>query len=155
MRRNLAKEVSAPAETAALLQAYPYKLRRNTGIQHPVRHNNLFVVLKLVQVFIFMLWNCYNCSFGCQGLVFWFVPCSHLECLILDLPIISLVKQIRAPPGPELVHGVPQFKLLTLGALTRVLEAAQPPGRAENCCSFTSGKLQCNSKPSQGFRVRL
>lgn len=50
------------------------------------------------------------------------------------------MKQIRAPPGPELLHGVHQFKLQTLGALSCVLEAAQPLGEQRTAAASLQEK---------------
>lgn len=119
VRWNLAKEVSAPVETAAPLQLILTNHEENQGSNIQLGTTALFFVLRLVQVFTVMLWNCSNCSFGCQGLLFWFVPCSHLECLILDLPIISFVKQTRAP-GARAASGSSQLRFPALGALRAV-----------------------------------
>lgn len=157
VRWNLAKEVSAPVERAAPLQAYPYKPRRKTGIQHPVRHNNFilgsemspgihFHVVELLQLF------------------FWLSRSGVLVCTMQSswMPYIRLTYNQSCETNPS----SPRARAASWSSPVQVTNTwctqlcsggSSAPGGAENCCSFTSGKgkLQCNSKPSQDFWVRL
>lgn len=120
VRWHLAKEVSAPVETAAPLQAHPDKPRRKPGIQHPIGHNS-FILCSEISPGI----HCHVVEL--LQLFFWLSRSGVLVCTMQSsrMPYTRLTynqfcETNPSSPGARAASGSSQLRFPSLGALRAV-----------------------------------